>query len=121
LLAVAEQMQQRHVEQRGVLQEGEVTGVGQDQQSGARDRGSDIFGVRALDRLVVSRRPPPALALGLTAVGRQPSWAWSPTFCRRKVSRARRMGWLRFYVRTSSKPLIPQWAELLRAEYQSQG
>ena len=45
-------MQQLHVEQRGILQEGEVTGVGQDQQPGARDRGSDIFGACALDRLV---------------------------------------------------------------------
>ena len=53
VLAVVEKMQQRRVEQRGVLQEGEMAGVGQDQQSGARDRGSDIFGVRALDRLVV--------------------------------------------------------------------
>jgi hypothetical protein len=26
------------------------------------------------------------------------------------------MGWLRFYIRTSSKPLIPEWGELLRAE-----
>ena len=25
------------------------------------------------------------------------------------------MGWLCFYIRTSSKPLIPEWAELLRA------
>ena len=54
-------MQQRHVEQRGVLQEGEVTGVGQDQQSGARDRGSDIFGVRAL---IASSWSPSAISTG---------------------------------------------------------
>ena len=29
------------------------------------------------------------------------------------------MGWLRFYIRTSSKPLIPEWAELLRAEFRA--
>ena len=52
MLAVGEEMQQRHVEQRGVPQEGEVTAVGRISRSGARDRGSDIFGVRALDRLV---------------------------------------------------------------------
>ena len=33
MLAVAEQMRQRHVEQRGVLQEGEVTGVGRDRRN----------------------------------------------------------------------------------------
>ena len=50
---VAEEMQQRRVEQRGVLQEGEVAGVRQDQQSGPGDRSCDVFSVRALDRLVV--------------------------------------------------------------------
>jgi hypothetical protein len=111
-------MQQRHVEQRGVLQEGEVTDVGQDQQSGARDRGSDIFGVRALDRLVVV---PSATGTGARIDCSWASAQLGSVFCSRKVSTARRMGWLRFYIRTSSKPLIPQWAELLRAEYQSQG
>jgi hypothetical protein len=114
-------MQQHHIEQRGVPREGEVAGVGQISRSGARDRGSDMFGVRALDRLVVVVVRHQHLALGLTSVGRQPSWARSPTFCRRKVSRARRMGWPRFYIRTSSKPLIPEWAEPLRAEYQCHG
>jgi hypothetical protein len=112
-------MQQRHVEQRGVLQEGEVTGVGQDQQSGARDRGSDIFGVRA--RLIASSWSPSATGTGARIDCSWASAQLGSVFCSRKVSRARRMGWLRFYIRTSSKPLIPQWAELLRAEYQSQG
>jgi hypothetical protein len=53
LLTVAEEMQQGCIEQRGILQEGEVACVGQDQQSGSRARGGDVFRVRALDRLVV--------------------------------------------------------------------
>ena len=37
----------------GVLQKGEMADVGQDQQPRMRDRRGDIFGVLALDRLVV--------------------------------------------------------------------
>jgi hypothetical protein len=52
-LLVVEEMQQREIEKRGILQEREVTGVGQDQQPSVRDRGGDIFCMCALDRFVM--------------------------------------------------------------------
>ena len=66
-------MQQGCVEQRGVLQEGEVACVGQDQQSGSGDSGGDVFRVCALDRLVViavshQRRDADRLQLGVCPV-----------------------------------------------------
>ena len=61
MLAVGEEMQQRHVEQRGVPQEGEVTAVGRISRSGARDRGA-IYSVCA--RLIASSRSSSATSTG---------------------------------------------------------
>ena len=46
-LLVAEEMQDREIELVGVLQEGEMAHVRQDEQAGVRDGRGDIFGVGA--------------------------------------------------------------------------
>src|SRR5271166_6834043 len=52
-LLVAEEMQDREIEHLRVLQEGEMAHVRQDEETGMRDGRRDIFGVLALDRLVM--------------------------------------------------------------------
>ena len=52
-LTLAEEVKQCGVEKRGILRKSEVAGIGQDQQTRAWNGGRDIFGMRALDGLVV--------------------------------------------------------------------
>ncbi|NWA81761.1 hypothetical protein HX783_03150 [Pseudomonas sp. D2002] len=52
-LFAVEEVQQCGIEQRRVLQEGEVAGVRQNQQPGAGNGRGDVLGVFALDRFVM--------------------------------------------------------------------
>jgi hypothetical protein len=53
LLPIAEEIQQRGIEQDWILQEGKMAGIGQDQQAGAGNCCGDILRVLALDAFVV--------------------------------------------------------------------
>ena len=52
-LPIAEEIQQRGIEQDWILQEGEMADIGQDQQAGAGNCCGDIFRVLALDAFIM--------------------------------------------------------------------
>ena len=55
MLPIAEEIQQRGIEQDWILQEGKMADIGQDPQAGARNCCGDIFRVLALDASSWSR------------------------------------------------------------------
>ena len=53
MLPIAEEIQQRGIEQDWILQEGKMADIGQDPQAGARNCCGDIFRVLALDAFIM--------------------------------------------------------------------